>query len=493
MAGTAPPGIPDDPRESWARLRFAVIGPLLAAPPAPGTLQAELQRLAAQAWRHPITGESVRFGISTLERWYYAARGARQDPVGALRARVRRDAGTQPGFPRALQAVLRAQHREHPTWSYQLHADNLAALVAADATLGPMPSYATVRRFMKHQGLLKRRRRGPRGTPGAARAAHRLDQREVRSYEAEHVHGLWHADFHAGSRRVCTPAGTWMTPQLLGVLDDCSRLACHAQWYLAESAETFVHGLAQAFQKRALPRALMTDNGGAEIAAEVAAGLHALGVVHERTLPYSAYQNAKQEVFWASVEGRLLAMLEGCRELTLDLLNRATHAWVELEYNHRRHAELGQAPLARYQAGPDVGRASPGSEALRRAFRQQVTRVQRRSDGTCTVEGRRFEIPARYRHLGRVALRYARWDLHTVDLVDPRTGTVLAALLPLDKARNADGRRRALPATAPAEPAPEPPAGGVAPLLRQLMAEYAATGLPPAYLPPPTAAKEESP
>jgi hypothetical protein len=29
------------------------------------------------------------------------------------------------------------------------------------------------------------------------------------------------------------------------------------------------------------------------------------------------------------------------------------------------------------------------------------------------------------------------------------------------------------------------PPSGIAPLLRQLLAEYAATGLPPAYLPPP--------
>jgi hypothetical protein len=31
--------------------------------------------------------------------------------------------------------------------------------------------------------------------------------------------------------------------------------------------------------------------------------------VHETTLPYSPYQNAKQEAFWTPVEARLLAML----------------------------------------------------------------------------------------------------------------------------------------------------------------------------------------
>ena len=36
-------------------------------------------------------------------------------------------------------------------------------------------------------------------------------------------------------------------------------------------------------------------------------------------------------------------------------------------------------------------------------------------------------------------------------------------------------------------PAPSPKPAGIAPLLRELMAEYAATGLPPAYLPKNTA------
>jgi hypothetical protein len=60
------------------------------------------------------------------------------------------------------------------------------------------------------------------------------------------------------------------------------------------------------------------------IAAETVQGLARLGILHERTLPYSAYQNGKQECFWGQVEGRLLAMLEGCKELTLAQLNQAS-------------------------------------------------------------------------------------------------------------------------------------------------------------------------
>jgi putative transposase len=314
-------------------------------------------------------------------------------------------------------------------------------------------------------------------------AERRLAQLEVRSFEAEYTHALWHVDFHHGSLPIVTAAGHWVRPRLLGVLDDYSRLACHVQWYLEESAETLVHGLAQAFQKRALPRALMSDNGGAMLAEEVRQGLARLGVVHETTLPYSPYQNAKQEVFWASVEGRLLAMLEGVEALTLERLNEATQAWVELEYHRRVHAELGCTPLARYLQGPAVGRDSPTSDELRRQFRQQVSRTQRHSDGTISLAGRRFELPSRYRHLTRVTVRYARWDLRAIDLVDPQTHALLSVLYPLDKTAHAAGIRRPLEPCADACALRTTPAVGLAPLLQKLLADYAATGLPPAYLP----------
>jgi hypothetical protein len=45
-------------------------------------------------------------------------------------------------------------------------------------------------------------------------------------------------------------------------------------------------------------------------------------------------------------------MLEGHKGLTLALLNEATQAWVELEYNRALHSEIGETPLRRFLAGP---------------------------------------------------------------------------------------------------------------------------------------------
>jgi putative transposase len=468
----------------WARFRFSVVGSLLSSPPARGALKTAIACLAEKTWSHPVTGRDFRFSAVTIERWYYTARRQYDDPVAALRRAVRKDRG-KVSLAAAVAEQLVLQYRDHQHWSFQLHYDNLAALLKADPTLGPLRSYSTVRRYMRAHGLVPKPRLQPTRYPGEARAEKRRQTREIRSYEAEYVGALWHLDFHHGSKKVLTQGGQWLRPIALGILDDHSRLCCHVQWYLSETAEDLVHGLSQAIQKRGLPRALLTDNGSAMVAEEVPQGLLRLGIVHERTLPYSPYQNGKQEAFWGTLEGRLMKMLDGVAELTLEFLNHVTQAWMEIEYNHAAHRETSSSPVERFAGAPDVLRSSPSSESLRDAFRLETKRIQRQSDGTISLEGVRFEIPGRYRHFREVAVRYARWNLGRVDLVDEHSGTILAPIYPLDKSANADGRRAFVGpdrTDAPSEGSRRENSE-LPPLLKKILQDYSATGMPPAYLP----------
>ena len=470
--------------ELWACFRFSVVGPLLSSPPARGELKVAIRSLAAKSWTHPVSGRNVCFAAVTIERWYYKARHERDDPVGVLRRAVRKDCGTVSLAP-ALAKHLFRQYRDHEHWTYKLHYDNLVARVKADSSLGPVRSYSTVRRYMKAHGLVRKPRSVPKGRPGEARAAHRRQTREIRSYEAEYVGSLWHLDFHHGSLKILTGRGQWQRPIVLGILDDHSRLCCHLQWYLSETAEDLVHGLSQAIQKRGLPRALLTDNGPAMIADEVTEGLLRLGIVHEKTLPYSPYQNGKQECFWTTLEGRLMEMLDGHADLTLDFLNEATQAWVEIEYNRAVHRETSTSPVERFAQAPDVLRTSPSSDALREAFRLKASRRQRAGDGTISLDGVRFEIPSRYRHFRDVVVRYARWNLSRVDLIDPRSGATLAPIYPLDRIANADGQRLLFELDTSNVPADDSQRSDneLPPLLKKILAEYSSTGMPPAYLP----------
>ena len=227
----------------------------------------------------------------------------------------------------------------------------------------------------------------------------------------------------------------------------------------------------------------MTDNGSAMTAHETCNGLLKLGISHEKTLPYSPFQNGKQESFWGNLEGRLMAMLTRIEPLTLEYLNNATQAWAEMEYNKKRHNEIGMPPVQRMLEGHDVSRPVSNEDELKRGFTICESRKQRQSDGTISINGIRFEIPSRFNHIQQVNVCFASWDNSIAWLVDKRTSNLLAIIYPQDKTKNASGKRRikALPdkvklpdeIESESEPA----------LLRKLIADYAETGMPAAYLP----------
>jgi len=432
-------------------------------------------------------GLPVRFGVSTLERWLHKARREKRDPVGVLRRKIRTDVGAQESLTLAVREALRAQYAGHMSWSVALHHMNLRALAEQRPELGCVPSYSTIRRFLKAQGLFKRRRLSARRTAGVERAEARLMQREVRSYEAEHVGALWHFDAHHCSLKVMTPRGGWVQPVLFGVIDDRSRLLCHLQWYLdAENMRDVAHGLMQALLRRGLPRAVLSDNGSAMCAAEITEAFARLSILHDTTLSFSPYMNGKIETLWTAVEGQLLAMLESVADLDLEFLNEATQAWLSSAITAPSTVKQARhrSPAGR-RARMCCGRAGRRGAALDlRAHRAAHPTAQRRHRGHRCAPLRSAE---RVRHLDRVLVRYARWDLSQVHLVDEHSGQVSARLYPLDKAANANGIRR------PLEPVATRGAAGsgasrrardrIAPLLENLMAKQRATGLPPRIYP----------
>jgi len=408
--------------------RYRIIAELIERPPAPRELATRLRAIAAK--QHIFIGheEPVRVCMRTLERWYASARNAPR-PAEALQPKLRSDRGEDRAMKKTHKDWIGTFRVAHPSWSVQLLFDNLVA--TGDESV---PSYSTVLRFMRASGLLV-----------AGPASHRRSRREVRSFEVGYVGELWHMDFHKGSRMILTEKGEYVTPLCVAFIDDKSRLACHAQWYVNETTEVLVHAFIQAVMKRGLPRTFYTDCGAAMRGAEFTTGLETLSVRQERTLPYSPHQNGKQEAFWQPLEGRLMKMVPKHTSLTLELLNKYTQAWVELDYNAKEHRETKQAPHERFLSLTSVHRPPPGIEEMRSAFALRVTRSQRQTDGTITLDGVRFEVPQSYRHIEELKLSYARWDLSRAEILCPVTNKVLTRIHPVPLERNASGIRRGTP------------------------------------------------
>ena len=254
---------------------IALLGDRPVAGGSPGQRHPAIRdrKLSLREWRHPATGEPVRFGGSTIQRWYYKALRERTDPVGVLRRKPRQDAGHQASMTAALRQALRAQYAAHTNWSAQLHHDNLVAEASNHAELGPVPSYSTIRRYLKAHGLEKRRRLTSRRTAGALVAEAKLAEREVRSYEAEYCGSLLHWDCHFAVPQGADPARR---------VADAGAVRRSRRPFADRLPSAMVSGRDRrkhrprpvaGIQKSGLPRAAMSDNGAAMTATEITEGL----------------------------------------------------------------------------------------------------------------------------------------------------------------------------------------------------------------------------
>jgi len=465
------------PHRRWAEFRFSVVGRLLSSPPKKGDLRMELEKLSKKIWRHPLSGESVQFGLSTIERWFYQAKNERMYPVDALKSKIRSDQGKFKAIDQEIGDYLKNQYMNHKSWSYKLHADNIKAV-----TNGSAPSYSSILRYMKRNGLYKQKRLRKKFLIGNEETA--FLPKESRSFENEYTNGLWHSDFHHCSQQVINKEGKWVTPVVVAILDDHSRLACHVQWYLAETAKNLVHAFSQAVLKRGVPRAFLSDNGSAFVSKEFTSGLKRLGMEINNTMPYHPAQNGKQERFWGSLEKRLMDMIENKKELTLKELNEYTTIWVEMEYNRSNHDEIKCPPIDRFSKDQDVGRSAPSLEELKILFCREEKRRQRRMDGSISLAGERYEIPSRYRTIESIWVRYAEWDLSFVHMVDILSGKILCRIYPVDKFKNANQGRRIIDDGKNAEVTTSNSSSSeIAPLLQKYKEEYLSRGIPFSYIP----------
>ncbi|RKT38042.1 hypothetical protein BDD21_5567 [Thiocapsa rosea] len=178
-------------RERWARVRFAIIGPLLAAPPP--------RRRTATCRRHSPPWQP-RPGAIPSPAWMFgsvcrpSSAGITPPAPPPIRWRCCAIACAPTAGPSQVCCPPHARPCRHSTaiipacWTAQLHRDNLVATLAGTVT--PVPSYPSVRRYLKAHGMV-RRATPKRDTAGALAARDRLEQREVRSFEVEHVSALW--------------------------------------------------------------------------------------------------------------------------------------------------------------------------------------------------------------------------------------------------------------------------------------------------------------
>jgi putative transposase len=407
-------------QEQIALHRWAVIAEAAGDRLTAAERGALVRQIAARAHTHP-DGSARRYSRGTIDRWLRAWRAG---GLEALKPSPRADTGTVRAHPElfAEAAALRLELPGRPAAQISSILYHRHGIVVAERTIR-----AQLRRAGLHREALA------------------AEPKTYGRYEAARPNERWISDVLVGPWVPFPRREGSARARLFLIVDDHSRLLVDGRFFDRENARACQDLLRRAVTRRGLPEVFYCDNGAPFSNAWLARTCAVLGIrlVHSR--PYSPEGRGKQERLNRYIREAFLAEATHHGIESLDQLNDLFAAWAGHVANRRAHAETGQAPIERFEAGGPPRQADPG--LLREAFRWSVTRKVTRT-ATVPLEGNSYAVdPALTGR--RVELRYDPEDLSRLEVF--LDGKPAGAATPFITRRHV---HRAVPQATRPEPAP---------------------------------------
>ncbi len=360
-------------REARALARFAAVQWVVQARQSGVPFCRALEQAAQQPW------DGRLFSARTIEEWYYRYHEGR---FAALQNRRRCDQGRHRTLDPAVVEALCRLRREHPHLTVKALSEELVRRGLLEA--GHF-SASTLHRRLAEAGLDRQSVRAGSATTGGP----------TKAFELPLPNLLWRAD--------CMHGPTLKTEQgaqrsfLFALIDDCSRLCPHGQFYGQERVEEFLDTLKRAVQHRGIPDKLYTDNGAAFRSQHLEIVCANLGIRLLHCKPYHSWSKGKVERFFLSVQSQFLPTLVFEQVHSLEELNRRFWQWLETAYHQREHSALeGESPARRFARLGIALRLLEAATPLDRLFLMRLERRVRK-DATFSLGGRFREVPAHLR------------------------------------------------------------------------------------------------
>lgn len=395
----------DKIKESIALLKHQIISPVLMDS---GPAQiAYFQQMSQREFDVPGRGMR-RYRASTMRIWLYAYR---KRGFQGLMPKTRRDRGEFRVLSDNLKDDIRKLREEHADLSCVKFYDRLIN----SGSLGVPPvGMETVRRFLKTEGLYKRRTAVPR-----------------KRFEMRYFGELWTTDFMHGPHLLIGKRKRRAI--LMAIIDDHSRMIVGHAWSWAENTKLLENVFKDAILAHGCPDRIYCDNGPAfssHYLVLVSANL-GIGVVHSK--PYDSPSRGKIERFFRTVRQNFLPDVKDNDETwTLTQLNDAFGIWIR-NYHQRPHSGIQMRPIDRYQISV---RSYPRKRVNEEALEEHFLVTTHRSvgkDSTVSLNNTVFEVPPEF--IGqRVELKFSQSTPGDVFLYD--NGIRVTKITPVDSQLN---------------------------------------------------------
>ncbi len=398
----------DDPELAVALMRYELIARYLAVDPPRGSKRKVLKRIAAGSYTDP-NGQPLRVKADTLRVWIrrykkHGLKGLMDKP------RSKRGVGVLDDEQRQLVCELK---RDVPERSLE----RIIAIAEEMKLVAPgVLKRSTVHRVLQGEGISALKGKVP-------------DAQDLDRFEAAYPNDLWQSDMLAGPY-LPDPnrPGKTRRASLFAFLDDHSRLVLDGRFSFRENLPALELVFRRSLQKYGVPVKVYYDNGQVYRSQHmrlIVASMGSQPIVFTRT--YRPMGHGKIEALNRLIRSAFLAEVRHSPIRTLDELNEAFRAWVDLKYNRVVHSETGESPIERWRAGIARIRYAE-EEQLRQAFLWRENRTPDKS-GVLSLLGVRYQVgPTLARK--KVQVRFDPEALHEIEVW--RAGSFAERARPLE-------------------------------------------------------------
>lgn len=372
-------------KEEIALFRYSLVRPLVEK----GLEKDKMLRRMAEACSKTHTfpdGSYRKVSKTTLRRWIksYLSGG-----FNALFPLTRSDKNQVRIVKKEIVDLAVALKKEAPKRSSKTIADII------ERTQGVLLSERTVRRHLSKAGATAKEITGKTKVFGR--------------FEKEAPNELWIGDALHGPKVIVD--GKLKKAHLFAFIDDYSRLIPHGEFFADETLPRLERTLRVAIEKRGLPNAIYVDRGAVFISKQFDGICARLGIKRILASPGEPAGRGKIERVFRTIRGQFLPEVKVSGIKTLEKLNEAFIAFLEVSYHRRVHSETHMSPIERFLEADIV---KPDPATLTDAFARYDERLVNKC-AQVSLEGNKYEVDPLL--VGKkVTLKFDPFDLSKIEV-----------------------------------------------------------------------------
>ncbi len=319
-------------------------------------------------------------GVSDRTVRNYLARYREQGPRGLLFYKPKSRSSPRVHDPRLREKILElVEQRPSRT------VPQLRKLVSTDPALAEAiaaVSDRSIYRFLAEHGLTQKERRAKLSGDGR-RSYHKFEAScSMELVQGDARDGIW-LPKAPGSKQV-------RKTYLFAWVDDYSRRILHAEYFWDEKLPRMEKTFKTMVLRWGIPKKCYLDNGHVYIAAHFAFILTELMIKKIHHGPYKSWAKGKVEAVMKTLKRDFQPEAQQAGFMTLEELNSALWAWVDVDYNRRNHSSTGEPPALRFEKGlPADHRRIDDLQWFENLFLQRAKRTVGKY-GTIKFEGNQY-------------------------------------------------------------------------------------------------------